>query len=408
MFELKCFGEKKKQFLIVRGMAFLAYLFIFLPSQAQFITLSPQAKLSLITPDPGQEEIFTIFGHSAIRVYDPANGLDIAFDYGIFDFSGPNFALNFAKGYLRYSVGTRKFDRFTAEYIYFNRTIHEQLLNLNQEEKQAIFNFLANNALPENRYYFYDYFYDNCATRIRDVLKTVLGDKVIFDETYVTAKHSFRDMVDSLSVYQPWNDFGIDVCLGLPMDKKMSPMEYMFLPGYVLKAFNNARIKRDSGYIPLVNHSGIYFQGTPQTLDVGIFTPKFVFWSIFFVVAVITFLGIKKGKIKYWIDISLFSLIGLLGIFLLLLWTATDHNAAANNLNLLWAIPLHLPAALLLIPKRKPDYLRGYFMIVAGLMILLLISWPLNPQGYNAAFFPIAATLGLRAGYLYYRLRYIG
>ena len=327
----------------IRALVLLTFVLISLPAGAQFITLSPQTKVSLITPEPGQEAIFTIYGHSAIRIEDPANNLDVVFDYGIFEFDDPNFALNFAKGYLRYMVGMREFDRFTYQYIHFDRTIHEQLLNLDQEEKQAIFNFLANNALPENKYYFYDYFYDNCATRIRDVFKTVLGEKLEFDESYITPGDSYRDMVDSLSVYQPWGDFGIDLCLGLPMDKKMSPLEYMFLPGYVLKAFNHARIRRGNGYVPLVKESSIYFQGTPQTLDVGIFTPNFVFWSMFFVIAIITFTGFRKSKINYWLDISLFSLIGLLGIFLLFLWTATDHTAAGNNLNLLWAIPFHFP-----------------------------------------------------------------
>lgn len=390
---------------MMRWIVFLAGLLILTSARAQYITLSPEATVSLITPEPGQEAIFTIYGHSAIRINDPANNLDTVFDYGIFDFRDPNFSLNFAKGYLRYMVGGRNFSRFTVEYKRSDRTIHEQILNLTQEEKQRTFEFLANNALPENRYYFYDYFYDNCATKIRDVFQNILGDKLVFDESYVVPKHSFRDMVDSLSVYQPWGDFGIDICLGLPMDKKMSPLEYMFLPGYVFKGFGQATIRRGEQHVPLVKEASIYYQGTPQTLDVGIFTPKFVFWSLFFVLLAITFFGVKKNKVHYWIDIVLFAIIGLLGIFLLLLWTATDHRAAANNLNLLWAIPLHFPAALLLIPGKKARYLGRYFMIVAVLMVLLLIFWPLIPQGYNAAFFPIVASLGLRAGHLFYRLK---
>ncbi|MDN5216185.1 DUF4105 domain-containing protein [Fulvivirgaceae bacterium BMA12] len=406
MFEFKC--HVKNQFSKMRWIVFLACLFIFTTARAQYITLSPEATVSLITPEPGQEAIFTIYGHSAIRIHDPANNLDTVFDYGIFDFQDPNFSLNFAKGYLRYMVGGRNFSRFTVAYKRFDRTIHEQILNLTQEEKQRTFEFLANNARPENRYYFYDYFYDNCATKIRDVFQNILGDKLVFDESYVVPKHSFRDMVDSLSVYQPWGDFGIDICLGLPMDKKMSPLEYMFLPGYVFKGFSQATIKRGEQSVPLVKEASIYYQGTPQTLDVGIFTPKFVFWSLFFVLLAITFFGFKKDKVHYWIDIILFSVMGLLGIFLLLLWTATDHRAAANNLNLLWAIPLHFPAALLLIPREKGHYLGNYFMIVSALMVLLLIFWPLIPQGYNAAFFPIVATLGLRAGHLFYRLKKAG
>ncbi len=376
-------------------------------AKGQMVHLSPQSKISIITPEPGEEAIFTIYGHNAIRVADPVNQIDIAYDYGIFDFgeSQVNFALNFTKGYLRYSVGERPFNRFAYQYQYFNRTIHEQVLNLTLEEKQQLYEFLANNALPENKYYFYDYFYDNCATKVRDVLKIVLKDKLVFDQNYVSGNHSFRDIVDSVAVNKLWLDFGIDVCLGLPMDKVMSPEEYMFLPGYIYNAFDKAKVSRSGGTEPMVNSSSIFFKSTPENHSPGFFTPNLVFWTLFILITFITFLGYKNQKRNFAIDKFIFILFGLLGCFLVFLWFGTDHKAAQNNLNLLWAIPTHLIAGILLFKKTKSKLLMKYFLIIAIFMGVVLVTWPINPQGYNAAFFPIVLILGIRALFTHYKLK---
>ncbi|MDQ2656263.1 MAG: DUF4105 domain-containing protein, partial [Bacteroidota bacterium] len=145
------------------------------------IKLSEQAEISVLTLGPSQEEVFTAFGHSAFRVHDPANGIDAAFNYGVFDFNQPYFYLNFARGNNLYMLGVMDYPHFATAYQYDNRYIHEQVLNLTQERKQKLFDFLQWNARPENRSYFYDYFYDNCATKIPEVIKQVFGDDVVFD-----------------------------------------------------------------------------------------------------------------------------------------------------------------------------------------------------------------------------------
>ena len=386
-------------------LSFFILCLVYSPVWAQFINLSDQASISILTPEPGQESIETIYGHSAIRVNDPGIDLDIVFDYGLFDFDDPNFALNFAKGYLNYSVGSRPYEYFIRGYMANNRTIHEQVMNLNQNEIQDTFEYLATNALPENKYYYYDYFYDNCATRIRDVFMEVLGEKLQFDENYVTPKHSFRQMVDSLSIYQPWGEFGIDICLGLPMDKKMSPMEYMFLPGYVYQAFQSATILRGGNREPAIKSEFISFQASPQSFDKGTFTPKTVFWLLFIVTILISYAGYKKDRNFFGYDLLLLSVFGLIGLLLTALWAFTDHNAAANNLNILWAMPTHLVGVIFLIRKHKPPFVRYYFLTIGIIMGLVLITWPINPQGYNPAFFPIVASLGFRSGYIFMRLK---
>ena len=144
------------------------------------IQLSDKAKISVLTLGPWQGQVYTAFGHSAFRVYDPVNNIDDAYNYGVFDYNRPNFYLNFARGHNIYKLGVMDYKNFEYSYIYYNRYIHEQVLNLSQDQKQRLFDFLQWNALPENQEYLYDYFYDNCATKIPEVILEVFGDSVVF------------------------------------------------------------------------------------------------------------------------------------------------------------------------------------------------------------------------------------
>ncbi|MCU0398242.1 MAG: DUF4105 domain-containing protein, partial [Cyclobacteriaceae bacterium] len=204
------------------------------------IKLSDQAEISVITCGPGQAELYSAFGHSAFRVFDPANQIDHAFNYGVFDFNQPNFYLNFARGHNNYRLAVQDYKRFEYTYVYYNRYVHEQVLNLNTFQKQKLFDYLIWNAQPENQYYRYDYFYDNCATKLPEIVSKVFGDSVQFDGSYISTSYSIRQLTDLYLNYQPWGDLGIDICLGLPMDKKASPYEYMFLPDYVESGFDHA------------------------------------------------------------------------------------------------------------------------------------------------------------------------
>ncbi|MFM7429462.1 MAG: DUF4105 domain-containing protein, partial [Flammeovirgaceae bacterium] len=139
-------------------------------SFSQKIVLSPSSKISIITLGPDTNELYAAFGHSAIRVYDSLQGIDYAYNYGVFDFNQPNFYLNFTRGFLYYKLGVYSYQDFKNAYIYYNRFIHEQTLRLTSQQKQKLFAFLEWNALPENQTYRYDYYHNNCATKIRDVL----------------------------------------------------------------------------------------------------------------------------------------------------------------------------------------------------------------------------------------------
>jgi hypothetical protein len=373
----------------MRKFSVLLVSLVCLSASAQ-ITLSDQAEISVITCGPGQNELYSAFGHSAFRVADPVNGFDYAFNYGVFDFNQPNFYLNFARGHNYYKLAVQDYKRFEYFYIYYNRYVHEQVLNLTAWQKQRLFDYLQWNARPENQSYLYDYFYDNCATKLPEIVTNVFGDSVVFNGSHITTSYTIRQLTDLYLKWQPWGDLGIDICLGMPMDKKATPYEYMFLPDYVETGFDNATINGK----PLVKQKNMVYESLPEDFATRLFTPL----TIFIVLAVFS-VGLsawdfKRKKTSAWFDATLFGVTGAIGLLLLLLWTATDHKAAANNLNILWALPTHLVVAIALFKPRK--WLKRYFTIVVILNLLLLITWAWLPQQLHVALIPVVIAITVR------------
>ena len=384
----------------MRQLHFLILFIITACSYAQ-TQLSDKAKISVITFGPSQDELYAAFGHSAVRVYDPTINLDLAYNYGMFDFNQPNFYLNFTRGHLLYKLGISSYPRMRDIYLYYNRWIHEQVLNLNPEQTQKVFEFLQWNAQPENRDYLYDYFYDNCATRIRDMFEKTLPDKIVFDGTFITSNYTIRDLTDIYLKHQPWGDLGIDICLGLPMDKKAALYEYMFLPDYIESSFHHATIATDSGSVSLVTDTIVTNPEQAQEITRSAPHPWIVFGIVLFAVAGMTFIDYKRKKTSRWLDAILFGATGLIGCLLFLLWVATDHKAAATNFNLLWALPTNMVAIVMLFGNRN-ELLKKYFGAASILTILLLIGWFFLPQQLNLFLIPIIVALGIRYAFNYW------
>ncbi len=357
--------------------------------------LSSNAEISIITLGPWQGELYSAFGHSAIRVYDPELNIDAFFNYGVFSFDQPNFYLNFAKGHLNYKLDVDPYAPWRDYYISHNRYVHEQILNLNDQQTQKLFDFLYINALPENQYYLYDYFYNNCATKLRDVLKETFKEDVAFDSTYITSDYTIRELTELYLKHQPWGDLGIDICLGLPMDKHASPFEYMFLPDYIESSFDHATIKNDSTTVPLVKTKVAVYESAPEEYPVSIFHPWVVFIAFLVITILVTWFGAKSHWLNAWYDSILFGVVGAIGLLLLCLWLFTDHKAAARNLNILWAMPLHLIAVPLYLMKK--GIAKSYFKGITALNVLLLLTWPLLPQQLNVFLIPLVMALTVRA-----------
>ena len=359
--------------------------------------LSENAEIVVLTLGPDKNQLYAAFGHSAFRVIDKSQNLDRVYNYGVFDFDQPNFYLNFFKGFLNYKLDTTNYARFRYVYMYYNRFIHEQVLNLNQAQKQKVFDYLQWNVLPENQYYYYDYFYDNCATRIRDVLVTTLGNELQFDGSYINTDYTIRELTDLYLASAPWGDLVIDLCLGLPMDKTAIPYMYMFLPDYIESAFDHATLKNDSTTLPLVKRNVATFNSAPTVSSSSLFSPTVVFSIFLAIIALVSYFDIKKNKPSKWLDIPLFGIVGLLGLLFLSLWTITDHEAAARNMNLLWALPTHFILAILMMKKQQPSWLKYYFMMNIVVSLLLLLSWNWMPQLLLSALIPLVIGLGVRS-----------
>ena len=232
-------------FLCLIGMQFL---------QAQ--RLSPNATISILTVGPGLS-LNDAFGHSGFRVSDPAQGIDIVYGYGAYDFNTPNFYLKFAQGKLNYNMSQDDFKKFYGAYVYFNRSVREQILNLTQSEKESLYTSLLENYKPKNRAYLYDFFYDNCATKIRDVINVNLSNNLVFNipNTYETS--TFRTLIQNNLNTNSWGSLGIDIALGSVIDKIASPNEHMFLPKNIHLFFSEAT--KPSG-APLVQNSKVLYK----------------------------------------------------------------------------------------------------------------------------------------------------
>jgi hypothetical protein len=366
------------------------------------INLSTNAEITLLTASPG-DELYSVFGHSAIRVIDPENDIDVVFNYGTFDFDTPNFYLKFVRGKLLYKLSTARMEQFVPEYYLEGRAIFEQVLNLTQEQKQDVFNFLMINRLPENAYYHYDFFYDNCATRIRDLIDGLLDVEWAHDnllspdlmgpirskleyefefQPEVKPNRTFRDMLNPFLVNMPWSKFGIDIALGLPADKVAHPYNYMYLPDEMLIAFDRARFSDGSS---LVSESRVILRKEAPLSPAGFFTPNKVMWILF----VISLLSFIHPKFSRFFDIAFFTILGITGLVILFMWFLSDHITTKGNLNILWAIPTHLYYIWVANYRRENSFSVFYFRLIVIISFLLLLLWSFIPQALNPAFFPI-------------------
>lgn len=362
---------------------------------SQDISLSDEADISIITCGPDPNELYSAFGHSAVRVTDPVNRIDYAFNYGVFDFDQPNFYLNFARGRNYYMLAVYQYQDFEWAYKRDGRFIHEQVLQLTPAQKAKVFNFLMWNAQPENRTYRYDYYHDNCATRIRDILVDQLGDDLIVDSTFFEPVHSFRQKTGEYLDPIPWGDLGIDICLGLPIDRTMYANEYMFLPDYIEAFVDNMKIKADSGWVDLVKEKRINNEATVEAWDSPIH-PWVAFSFLLVIIVVISMYDWKQKKLSRWFDVIVFTAAGLIGLLLFVLWLFTDHHDAARNFNLLWAFPLHFFAGLLLLRNRTHRLLRSYFLLCTVILSITIVFWWALPQQLNVYLIPIAMGLTIR------------
>lgn len=348
--------------------------------------------ISLITGSPGSE-LYSVFGHSAIRVRDDRTERDILYNYGTFDFNTPNFYWKFMRGKLLYMLSVERTEDLFRGYVQEGRSITEQTLNFTDTQEEKLIQFLEWNHKPENRYYMYDFFYNNCATVIRDVFEKEYGVDYQVDSV---KEITFRQLLDEKMPHMQWTNFGMDLILGTPADKKADFRNQMFLPEYLSQHLAKATLSNGE---PLVQdqHTKTLVQKMPvNTAEAVInFTPTLFFVIVAMLALVLTFSG--SQRMKYIFDLILFTTLGLGGLFLLFMWFGTDHVTTKYNWNLLWMNPLCLFLAIGIAQGKAKKWLQVGFAIYATILWILLLTWNWIPQQFNIAIIPILIALIIRS-----------
>ena len=349
---------------------------------------SNSTQVSVITIGPYEKELYSAFGHSGIRFWDPSNGIDYFYNYGIFDFDQPNFYLNFLHGKLLYKVGKYNYKSAEAFYKSQNRFIKEQILDIDDNDKMLLFKYLEENVQPENSSYLYNYIFNNCATKIRDVLFSVFQERVEFKSE--GEGMSFRSLMDLYLKKNEWGDLGIDICLGSSIDVEASNLDQMYLPDYLFTGLEIATLDNKK----LVNETLTYIPDYNE-YNQSIFSPKLIFIIVLLISIYISFRQIKYGlKYKYF-DLILFCGSGLIGLLIIYLWGFTDH-LSKNNFNILWASPINFILPFLFSRETHKKWFIIYVIFYIAVLISLLILWIFIPQNLNQNVLIITLSMILR------------
>lgn len=380
---------KNTLFLLLTLLVFSVY------GQQRVTTLSNDAEISLITIGPG-ELLNDSFGHNAVRILDSKRKLDIVFNYGRFDFDTPNFYLKFARGKLLYEVGIDTYRNFEYGYKLQQRWIKSQTLNLTQDQKQDVFNFLTTNAKEENKYYKYDFFYDNCSTRPFEIIKD--KTKVIMNYDHQEPGLSHRDLIHQYISWNTWGSLGIDVALGSVIDRPATAEEYLFLPHELMYAFEKAQFKTPEGIQPLAQQTETIFKPEVEHSYKSIFflSPFFILGVLAIVILHKTYKDVTSNKPLGWLDSSLLLVTGILGILVAFLWFGTDHSATIWNYNLLWAFPFHILAAFAVTKTQPARWVYPYMKLAVIMMSLLFFHWIVGVQRYAIALLPLLIAITAR------------
>ena len=340
-----------------------------LPLPGKAFQLSNEAEISILTCSPGKE-LYSLFGHTAIRVQDPKANLDEVFNYGTFDFDTPHFYLKFAQGLLPYQLSTSSFQHFMYTYQLEERSVYSQRLLLDSLQKQQLFDLLLENYRPENRSYLYNFLFDNCTTRARDIIAQSLQNSQVEWNTPDLDKN-FWNLLDEYLAVSPWVQWGIHTILGQRGNRTATPYQYMFLPDYLMYGLNTATIDHKH----LAEKAQLLYEAPEQdNATPWYFAPLFIF-GIGALLLIILLWKSRGNALLNTVVVPTFLFTGLVGCLLVFLGGFTAHPITAPNWNILWANPLNLIALPFLLGKHLPRFIAIYLKIYMVLLVAALPAW---------------------------------
>jgi len=325
--------------------------------------------ISILTCDSG-DQLYSTYGHTGVRIRHDDTRYDVVYGYGTFDTRQSGFYLKFMRGKLMYYLSATSYQRFMAEYTHHQRSVVEQVLELDSLQAYQMISFLENNIKEENKYYKYDFFFDNCSTRIRDIFDSEFGVKWTEETDYTT----FRDQLDEKQVPLVWSDFGIDIVIGGVADRESNYSDQMFLPSYMMDRLDEATIDGEA-FVREKKDLLAFSDAKAERWKIPFVTP-FKVCSLILVFFLMSFLINNKWTSAFFKYGSLFwfLVMTIASLIILFLWFFTDHLATKENWNLLWINPFS---------------------------ILAILLWSFIPQRWHMAFLPMMLTsVVIALGYL--------
>lgn len=316
-------------------------------------TPADSIRVSLLTCSP-HDEIYSLYGHTAIRYEDKASKTDIVVNYGMFSFKKPFFVARFVLGLTDYEMGIQDFNDFCYEYQYFGSQVTQQEINLTPEEKGQLLKALQDNY-ANARVYRYNYFYNNCTTKARDIILKSINGKIEYKNA-IDKSVSFRDLIHGCNANYSWASFGNDLLLGFKADMQTTREEQQFLPDNLMRDFGQAKIvSADGSARPLVKNTEIIVKGNDYAIAGKTkVTPQFVFITLLLLIAAIVVAEFKTKKRFLWVDISLLLASGLAGLILFVM-LFSEHPTTSTNLQIFILCPLNLYWAIYIIKNKRNE-----------------------------------------------------
>jgi hypothetical protein len=372
---------------------FVSLMFLLISSTSVYSQSSNDTTVYLLTCGPGTET-YSIYGHSALRIIIPEKHIDTVYNWGVFDFNAPNFVWKFAKGRLDYWVIGESLKGFLGSYFFEQRYVYSQRINIDASEVRILLGLINENMKPENAKYRYDFFYDDCTTRIRDLLEKSIGEKLKYPAEEKGTLPTFRDMVAKYQSPYPWYKFGVDLIMGSTADKKASSRDRMFLPIDMKEELSKTVVRRSEKMIPLLQNPVVLVDfESPVVKKMFLVSPPVVFTLVIILVLILA-AKTKSRKIIKIMDIIIYSVFSVLSVLMIFFNFFTDHQQMRMNLNIIWLNPFIIVCLILLILNKTASiWFRIVFYISAGFLVLHFIL----PQEFNISFLLLAIILLIRS-----------
>ncbi|HHT22092.1 MAG TPA: DUF4105 domain-containing protein [Bacteroidales bacterium] len=366
-------------------------------TQAQEILITENTQFSLLTCSPGPVA-YEKFGHTGIRVYDESQSVDFVANWGIFDFEKENFYPLFVKGETYYWLDFQPTFSFLNSYRARSSSVTEQVLNLNDEQKQKLLDLILTNYKPENREYLYNFVFDNCATRPRDIINESLLPNML-ETKHNFSEKSFRHLVTDYTGKFSWLQFGIDLVFGKDADEIATPFQTLFLPEELCKSYAvSFVVDENDAEIPLVAEKNILVEKQDVPEKTSLLTLPIVATSLVLLLGLLLmFFDYKRKKHSRWFDFILLIITGIAGIIIFYLMFFSIHPLVKNNFNLLWCNPLNLIFAVMIWIRSSQRTMIIIAMIQVVLYMLVLIVATMTIQSLNIAFLPLIGLMLVRA-----------